>query len=453
MDFDKIFIKDCNPTKMGGQAVIEGIMMRGSDRMAIAVRREDGTINVKETPVREPSKWMKWPIIRGVVSFVSSLVTGTSTLMYSAEVLEEDLPEEEQEKPGRLEKWVTERFGTKAAFSFLLYASVVIALVISIVVFVLLPTWLVGFCGKVISSKILLNLIEGLLRIIMFVLYILAISRMKDIQRVFQYHGAEHQTIHCYENGLELVPENCMKFERLHPRCGTSFLMFVLIISLLLFSFLGWPNLAVRILSRLLLIPVIAGVSYEVLRWAGRSDSMVVRILSVPGLLMQTITTRVPDESQLQVAIVAVRACLMDRPPAERIYDVDSEGNPVQRKTPKLASPEAGTGNQDEDEPLSLEALINDDLETEPAGMETFPETVKPAAEEEPPQRPLTLNDLFGEPAEVPSEAMPMGENGKSQGLWPGEIYAARQQYLYDLNEIMNPSDVGRKTEKRAADE
>ena len=220
MDFDKIFIKDCNPTKMGGQAVIEGIMMRGSDRMAIAVRREDGTINVKETPVREPSKWMKWPIIRGVVSFVSSLVTGTSTLMYSAEVLEEDLPEEEQENPGRLEKWVTERFGTKAAFSFLLYASVVIALVISIVVFVLLPTWLVGFCGKVISSKILLNLIEGLLRIIMFVLYILAISRMKDIQRVFQYHGAEHQTIHCYENGLELIPENCMKFERLHPRCA-----------------------------------------------------------------------------------------------------------------------------------------------------------------------------------------------------------------------------------------
>ena len=173
MDFDKIFIKDCNPTKMGGQAVIEGIMMRGSDRMAIAVRRGDGSINVKETPIKPPSHWMKWPVIRGVVSFVTSLVTGTSTLMYSAEVLEEDLPEEELEEPGKLEKWVTERLGTKAAFNILLYTSVVFALIISIGGFVLLPTWLVGFCGKVIENEIALNLIEGVLRMVMFVLYIL----------------------------------------------------------------------------------------------------------------------------------------------------------------------------------------------------------------------------------------------------------------------------------------
>lgn len=331
MDFDKIFIKDCNPTKMGGQAVMEGIMMKGADRMAVAVRRADRTINVRETPLKERGKWVKWPIIRGVVTFVDSLVTGTRTLMYSAEVLEEDIGAEEEYEPSKFENWLEAHFGEKGVFNFALYLSVVLALVLSIGVFVLLPTWLVGVLGKVISSTIVLNLIEGVLRIIMFLIYVVAISRMEDIYRVFQYHGAEHQTIHCYENGLELTPENCAQFETLHPRCGTSFLMFVLIISLLLFSLLGWPNLAMRILSRLLLIPVVAGLSYEVLRWAGSSTSGIVKILSVPGLLMQKITTRVPDESQLEVAIVAVKACLQDRPAEERIYDVDSQGNPVDR--------------------------------------------------------------------------------------------------------------------------
>lgn len=331
MDFEKIFIKDCNPTKMGGQAVMEGIMMKGADRLAIAVRRGDKTINVREIPLKKRGKWVKWPIIRGVMTFVDSLVTGTRTLMYSAEVLEEDIGEEEDYEPSRFENWLESRFGEKGVFNFALYLSVVLALVISIGVFVLLPTWIVGVLGKVISSTIVLNLIEGVLRIAMFLLYVVAISRMEDIYRVFQYHGAEHQTIHCYENGLELTPENCAQFETLHPRCGTSFLMFVLIISLLLFSLLGWPNLAMRILSRLLLIPVVAGLSFEVLRWAGSSDSFIVKILSVPGLLMQKITTKVPDDSQLEVAIVAVKACIQDRPAEERIYDVDSQGNPVDR--------------------------------------------------------------------------------------------------------------------------
>lgn len=330
MDFDKIFIKDCNPTKMGGQAVMEGIMMRGADRMAVAVRRSDGTINVKETPVTPKKKWMKWPIIRGVVAFVDSLVIGTSTLMYSAEVLEEDI--EEEETASKAEQWIEKHFGEKGVFKFALYISVVIALVFSIGVFVLLPTGLVGLCGKIISNTIVLNLIEGFLRIGMFLLYVWAIAKMPDIKRVFEFHGAEHQTIHCYENGLELIPENCMKFETLHPRCGTSFLMFVLIISLLLFSLLGWPTLAFRIISRLVLIPVVAGLSYELLKWAGSSESVIVKILSVPGLLVQKLTTAVPDGSQLEVAIVAVNACLKDRPAEERIYDVDSYGNIVKRE-------------------------------------------------------------------------------------------------------------------------
>jgi uncharacterized protein YqhQ len=355
LDFSKIFIKDCNPTKMGGQAVMEGIMMKGADRTAIAVRRPDDTINVKETPVKPRGRWMKWPIIRGVVAFVESLVTGTSTLMYSAEVLEEAMPEDEEEEPGRFEKWLEEKFGSDTLFNIMLYTSVIISLVISIAVFVMLPTWVVGLLGGIISSTIVLNLIEGVLRIIMFILYIAAIAQMKDIKRVFEYHGAEHQTIHCYENGLELTPENCSKFETLHPRCGTSFLMFVMIISLLLFSLLGWPNLALRIGSRLLLIPVVAGLSYEVLRWAGKSDSMIVKVLSVPGLLMQKLTTRVPDESQLQVAIIAVKACLADRPAEERIYDVDSEGNLIDREALKeekeAAEPETETDAENNTEP------------------------------------------------------------------------------------------------------
>lgn len=348
MDFSKIFIKDANPTKMGGQAVMEGIMMKGADRTAIAVRRADGTINVKEQPLKPKSRWMKFPIIRGVVVFVDSLITGVSTLMYSAEVLEEDIPEEEEYTPGKFESWLQKKYGDKGVFNFLLYSSVVIALAVSIGLFVLLPTWLVGLCGHVISSPIALNLIEGVVRIIMFIIYIAAISQMNDIKRVFQYHGAEHQTIHCYENGLELTPENCASFETLHPRCGTSFLMFVMIISLLLFSFLGWPNVWVRLLSRLVLIPVVAGLSYELLRWAGNSESMIVKILSVPGLLLQKLTTKVPDRSMLEVAIVAVNVCLSDNEPAERIYDVDSHGNVIKRDDAPGASAESTSEHSDD---------------------------------------------------------------------------------------------------------
>lgn len=328
MDFDKIFIKDASPTKMGGQAVMEGIMMRGADRIAIAVRLPDGRINIKEEPLKKQGKWMKYPIIRGVVTFIDSLITGTRTLMYSAEVLGNAIEDDEENyEPGKIEKWVEEKFGEKGLFNFMLYGSVIFALLVSIGIFVLLPTWVVDLCTLFTKNAIILNLIEGILRILMFIVYIVLISNMKDIRRVFEYHGAEHQTIHCFENKLNLEPENCASFETLHPRCGTSFLMFVMIISLILFSFLGWPNVVMRIVSRILLIPVVAGLSYELLRWAGSSNSLFVRMLSIPGLLMQKLTTRVPDESQLQVAIAAVNACLSDEPPETRIYYVDSEGN------------------------------------------------------------------------------------------------------------------------------
>ena len=307
MDLDKIFIENACPTRVGGQAVLEGIMMKGTDRMAVAVRKPDGGLHVKIDPIDEPSKWMKVPIIRGVVAFMGSLVTGTKTLMYSAEVLEQYDPEMEKDK---MTIWMEKRFGQKGTMDFMLYFSVIFALIFTVGIFIILPTAAVNVFQYFTTNEIGLNLIEGVFRILLFVGYILLISRMKDIRRVFEYHGAEHKTIHCYENGLELTPENCRDFEPLHPRCGTSFLMFVMVISLLLFSLLGWPDLLFRIGSRLLLIPVIAGLSYELLRWAGRSTSWVVKMLSLPGLALQKLTTREPDDEQLALAIVAMKAVL-----------------------------------------------------------------------------------------------------------------------------------------------
>lgn len=307
MDLDKIFIENACPTRVGGQAVLEGIMMKGIDRMAVAVRKPDGGIHVKIDAIPSPSNWMKVPVIRGVVAFMGSLVTGTKTLMYSAEVLEQYDKEIEKDK---MTLWLEKRFGQKGTMDFMLYFSVIFALIFTVGIFIILPTVVVNIFQYFTTNEIALNLIEGFFRIILFVGYILLISRMKDIRRVFEYHGAEHKTIHCYENGLELTPENCRDFEPLHPRCGTSFLMFVMVISLLLFSLLGWPDLLFRIGSRLLLIPVIAGLSYELLRWAGRSTSWVVKILSLPGLALQKLTTREPDDQQLALAIVAMKAVL-----------------------------------------------------------------------------------------------------------------------------------------------
>ena len=211
--------------------------------------------------------------------------------------------------------------------------SVVFALVFSIGIFILMPTVVVNFLGRFTSNHIVLNLTEGIFRLAIFILYVAAISRMEDIMTVFQYHGAEHKTIHCFENGLELTPDNAQQFYTLHPRCGTSFLMFVMVISLILFSLLGWPNLVMRLVSRILLIPVVAGLSYEVLKWAGRSDSWLVRILSLPGLYLQKLTTKVPDNRQLEVAIAAMKAVMVpdDTPYFEGICDLD--GNFVEEHT------------------------------------------------------------------------------------------------------------------------
>lgn len=326
MDMSKIFLKDACPTPIGGQAVLDGIMMRGINRTAIAVRLPDNRIYLKTKENNASSKWMKVPIIRGVVSFVNSLVEGTKTLTFSADVLEAAMMDDQEEKkPGKIESWMVKKLGDEGVWKLMLALSVIIALIFSILVFVLLPTAAIDWLKPFVHSPIALNLIEGILRIIMFIGYIFLISKMSDIKKVFQYHGAEHKTIHCFENGLDLTAENAQSFYTLHPRCGTSFLMFVMIISLILFSLLGWPDLLARIISRILLIPVVAGLSYEVLKWAGRTDNKIVRILSLPGLYLQKITTNVPDEEQLKVAIVALKAVLVDdsTPYIEGISDED----------------------------------------------------------------------------------------------------------------------------------
>ena len=332
IDYDKIFIKEACPTSIGGQAVMEGVMMQGPERMALAMRLPSGELYLKTKLKKKPSKAAKIPFIRGIVSFANSLVKGMGTLMESADILETYAPEEYAEEPGKMEAWINKKFGEKAAWNFLMTTALLFAIAISIIFFVILPTWVVNFLGKWIQSAFVLNLVEGVLRILMFIAYVAAIRGMSDIKTLFQYHGAEHKSIHCYENDRVLCPENAEQFYTLHPRCGTSFLVFVLIISLLLFSFLGWPNLAVRILSRILLIPVIAGISYELLRWAGRSNGRIVRILSWPGLQLQRLTTAEPTRDQLEVALLSLKAVLVDPGVPEIEGFVDKDGNPVRSK-------------------------------------------------------------------------------------------------------------------------
>jgi len=333
MDLSRIFMKNATPTKIGGQAIMEGIMMRGKDRTATVVRLPDDSLHIKTDKLPPKSKWAKIPIIRGVVAFVGSLVMGTKILMYSADVLEAYETGNPAEEPDKFELWMQKKFGKEKAWAFMIYLSVVVALLFTVGIFILLPTAAVHWCTVFTQNEFALNLIEGFVRILLFVGYVAAIRKMKEIRRVFGFHGAEHKCIHAFENGIELTPANCQQFYTLHPRCGTSFLMFVMVISILLFSCLGWPSLFYRVLSRLLLIPVVAGLSYELLQWAGRSDNWLVKILSLPGIFLQKLTTCEPDEKQLEVAIAAMKAVLVDE--SEPTYEgtCDLEGKLIKSET------------------------------------------------------------------------------------------------------------------------
>lgn len=294
-------------TSIGGQALIEGVMMRGPKDVSIAVRKPNKEIELKVDKLNTLAmrhKILGLPFIRGVVGLVEALSIGTKALMYSAEFYEE----EEQEST---KETLTKKIFKDKAQDVEMFMALLVSIVLAIGIFMVLPSLITNFVKMRIENTILLNLVEGLIRIIIFLIYVIWISKLEDIRRVFEYHGAEHKSIHCYENEEELTVENVKKYPILHPRCGTSFLFMVMIISIFVLSFFGWPNPIKRVLIRIIMFPVIAGISYEINRLIGRSSSSFCYYLSFPGLMIQKLATvREPDAEQIEVAIRALEAVI-----------------------------------------------------------------------------------------------------------------------------------------------
>lgn len=302
------------PSNIGGQAVMEGIMMRHKDKYAVAVRRPDKEIELKVEDYKctfgKAAFWKK-PVIRGVVSFVDGLVVGTKCLMYSAEIAGDEEDEEEAAKNAKLteEELSVKKQKEAKQFQWLLYITVAFSIVISVAAFMLLPYALASLLRKVGASEFGVTVAEAFVKLILFLGYMLLISRMKDIQRTFMYHGAEHKCINCVEHGMPLTVENVMASSRQHRRCGTSFLFLVMLVSICLhFVFVLVPVYWVRLFGRLLMVPVVAGISFEMIQWAGRTDSKLADFFSKPGLAMQKLTTQEPTPDMVEVAIKAVEA-------------------------------------------------------------------------------------------------------------------------------------------------
>nr|WP_035317477.1 DUF1385 domain-containing protein [Clostridium sp. 12(A)] len=294
---------------IGGQAVIEGVMMKNGDEYATAVRKPDGAIEVKKdsyVSMGEKVKFFSIPFIRGVFSFADSMILGMRALTFSASFFEDD---EENMEPSKFEKFLEKIFGEKMEKA-LMSMVMVFSVVMAICIFMVLPMFLASIFQRFISSHTVMAILEGVIRIGIFIAYIKLVSRMEDIKRTFMYHGAEHKCINCLEHGLELTVENVRNSSKEHKRCGTSFLLIVMIISILFFMVVQVDTVPLRVLSRVVLIPVIAGVSYELLRLAGRSDSALVNLLSRPGMWMQELTTKEPDDSMIEVGISSVEAVL-----------------------------------------------------------------------------------------------------------------------------------------------
>lgn len=313
-------------TLIGGQALIEGIMMQGPDKRSIVVRGPEGIVT-KVEPLKKRTGIAKWPLIRGVVNFASSMVSGVKALMYSAEFF----PEEEDAKPSKFDEWLEKKLGSEKMEKAVISFSVVLGVLFSVGLFFLLPTLISGLFDRVIHSAVIRSLIEGVIRIAIFMGYMILISKMKDMKRVFSYHGAEHKTIRCYEAKLPLTVENARKMTRLHPRCGTSFLFVVMIVSILVFSLATpllrpitagitshWLEAIVRVVLKLLLLPIVVGISYEFNRLVGRHDNWLTRALSAPGMWLQYLTTNEPDDSMLEVGIEALTLVLPEKEGEDR---------------------------------------------------------------------------------------------------------------------------------------
>ncbi len=327
---------NCNPceqfkTMIGGQALIEGIMMRGPKKDAVVCRTKDGlNIEVSDRKLPKEGSWLKWPLIRGVVNFFDSQVTGVKALLHSADLS----PDEEwSEEPSKFDLWLEKKLGNEKFQKFLIYSAAIMGMGLSVVLFFLLPMIVGGFFDGVVKSTLGINLIEGVVRMVIFMGYMIAISRMGEMKRLFAYHGAEHKTIRCYEAKLPLTVENVRKQTRLHPRCGTSFLLVVMILSILVFSVASSLLLTlipaleamrgsflyrlVMIAFKLLMLPLVVSIAYEINRWVGKHDNFFTRILTAPGLWMQNFTTNEPDDTMIEVAITAVNAVLPEQEGAD----------------------------------------------------------------------------------------------------------------------------------------
>ena len=288
-------------TTIGGQALLEGLLMIGPEYRATAIRKPDGEIIVEKHPQKPKGKLSKIPIVRGAVNLFSQMVIGVKALMYSAEFI--DLEDDDKSnEPSKFEQFLERKFGDKIT-DIAIYFSVVLSIFLSVGLFILLPNLIAGFLP--VKGVVIKNLIEGAFRVGIFIGYLALVSLLKDMKRVWEYHGAEHKTIHCYEHGDELTVENVRKYTTKHPRCGTSLFFTIMIISILIFSFTGWHNVFLNAAIRILLVPVIAGVSLELIKFAVRHDNWLFKVFSAPGLMFQKFTTREPDDSQIEVAIAA----------------------------------------------------------------------------------------------------------------------------------------------------
>ncbi|MGN1094945.1 MAG: DUF1385 domain-containing protein [Eubacteriales bacterium] len=302
--------------KVGGQAVLEGVMMKSGDNIALTVRREDGTKVTKTskfTSVRQKNAFFRIPIIRGVVNFIEMMMLSFKTLNASAEML--GIDEEMQES--KFEKWLKKHFG-KSVMDIVMVISMILGVALALFLFMYLPTLFTGLIENLtVELGLWKGVIEGVIKIVIFVAYMLLVSLMKDIRRTFEYHGAEHKSIFCYESGEELTVENVKKQSRFHPRCGTSFMFVMILLGIIAGLFITWDNKLLRVLIKLLILPLVMGVGYEFLMFAGKHDNIIVRILSAPGLWMQRITTREPDAGQIECAIASIKAAMPDEFPPE----------------------------------------------------------------------------------------------------------------------------------------
>lgn len=312
-----ILTKPKKLTTIGGQAVIEGVMMRGPESIATAIRKSDGEIVVDVKPYKSFSqrvKLLKFPVMRGVVAFFESMIIGMKSLMVSADYYDISVDEPDY-KPSRFELFLNRLLGDKFQ-DVLIFFSLALSLVFGTALFVVIPNVVAKLTFG--SDRLMYNVVEGIVRIIIFFLYIILISRLKDIQRVFEYHGAEHKTIHCYEHEENLTVDNVKKYSVLHPRCGTSFLLIVMLVSIAVFSFVWYENFYLTLLVRMAFLPLVAGISYEIIKLAGRSGNRFVCLLNVPGMWMQKFTTREPNDDQIEVAIKSLESVMVKDKEADK---------------------------------------------------------------------------------------------------------------------------------------